>query len=157
MTRPTLIALGLLAALPACEAFVSCTEVGCSSGLFVALTHDEPLPTGTYELTVDTDADTYACTLEVVADADTCGDQPTCTTGCDELYAVSYATQDGYTTELTLFDEQPEQARLTLVDDAGDTWLDASVSPAYDTYYPNGEQCGGACTSARVDLPLDEA
>jgi hypothetical protein len=111
--------------LGACSAAsISCTLIGCISGLFVKFSAP---PTGAYHVEVSSAESPTPRTYD-------------CANAAQCLPVVQFQNY------------QPATAVVT-VTYAGRT-TQTEVTPVYETQYPNGKACGGACTSATVTVPL---
>ncbi len=132
---------------------LACTQAGCIPGLRIEMQADEPLPVGDYVLEVTGDTESLDCSF-VITDTD-CGQHDSCLReGCEELMTV--ANEEGvYEMTLHLYDTYDETIDIVLTGDDGTVWLDTTETVTYETFYPNGEQCGGACDGAYLELEID--
>ena len=151
-TKIKTLAASLL--LAGCVPPLMCTEIGCLGGLSFGFEVDEP-GTWTFELDLIEDAtviDTITCvgTLPLSDDADD---------GCDRSDA--FLTLSGSELDpsqqsiagLTLDNTTPEvvDVRVFLDDEER---LNETFTPVYETFSPNGEECGPTCTSGGETLDL---
>ena len=116
----TVLALGCSAPGTA----VTCTLIGCVSGLFVSFS---TAPTGPVQVYVTTPKDTTPRVYD-------------CTVGPQCMPVPLFTSY------------MPDTAYIT-VTYAGRT-MTTEVHPVYEPQYPNGKACGAACTSAKITLPL---
>lgn len=143
----------LLATVPlaaACQTFLACTEIGCQDGLSIVLNLDAPLDDGVWTLEVDTDDGLTTCAFEV---SHTCAEGDVCVTSdCDTL-AWSAEQGEVDTVYLWLVTDD-ETVDVYLDDPSGTERFAASETVTYETFAPNGEQCGPICTSASLELDV---
>jgi len=135
----------LLAALslPACNGVgKSCTEIGCSSSVTVRF--DGDLADGSYTVEL-AEADRPPSTCLVVME----GGQAEPASDCE----LQVAMVDG-ALEASLFGA-PTELVVGLVSIGGDTVVDAFLSPSYETFQPNGDDCPPTCQQAfeTVQIP----
>lgn len=126
---------------PACS--MSCTLVGCRSGVSFSLTPDTggPIAPGTYTIQISGSGFQHFLTC------DTSDGRQCCSGGEDAVEACLYGGEAG-AREFTVFvgGEVPE---LRLVLKSNDKELLATtVGLHYGDYYPNGEDCEPVCRAA---------
>lgn len=165
--NPRLLVSAFVALLSACSnpLELDCTEMGCGDGLSVSLrSHDGSLAAGTYSLLVRVD-DGALVRCEIVL-ADTSGAQYH-TALCDETsvhfslspqtHCVTEEHDDAVSQSCTPIADRwdfsigvsgtPRSLRFQLLHDESVLTFQSLV-PEYSTFYPNGEECGGACRQA---------
>ncbi|MFT5680015.1 MAG: hypothetical protein ACI8RZ_000920 [Myxococcota bacterium] len=137
-----------LIALLAVGCDISCTEIGCISGLTVNL---DIADEGDWAFQIDTGADLIDCEFNLPTDAGIIE----CTSETVWL-EVNLVGEDGDYTGTLGISGAPETVILS-------AWLDGELitevteSPEYSESYPNGKRCDqdSPCLSAVVDVSLE--
>lgn len=133
-----------------CSLTDGCSEIGCTSGLTLALTAtDDALPIGAYELDIDADGTADACAFTIADDPEQCAIPPCVTsTTCNAIYLLRQSPQR---VDLAF----GVVAMLTIaVTRDGLEVAQESFTPAYDVLAPNGAGCEPACAQASAVLPI---
>lgn len=140
-TLPLAVLSGLLLLSCGDKDATLCTDIGCTDGLDIAFSPAFETA-GEYLVTVEADALVITCTanLPLTEDLATCD--------ADGVYlGTSGSALDESEHRLTglYLEAGPSTVRLVVTRD-GETVVEAELSPTYQTYAPNGEECGPVCT-----------
>ena len=151
--RLLLISLLALGVAPSCVLTQDCSLAGCGGALlriFVEGPDRAALDDASYEIVVDLDGVTY--TGECVVPQP--GTTPCAAFEGEGPRLVEATVLSTGTISILVRDQEdagPRPSEVSLLVTAeGTTVADEQWSPSYETTYPNGEECGPACTSAEA-------
>jgi hypothetical protein len=126
--------------VPACT--TTCTEVACEDRL--AFVFDEPAPLD-YVVTVTIGGETGTADCTAAAHG-----------GEQDPFRVELSNGVGVVecgSESLVLIDAPTQASITITY-ANGTNTDATAKPAYEEFYPNGEDCEPVCQQAEVEIDM---
>ncbi|MEM7155134.1 MAG: hypothetical protein AAF799_19965 [Myxococcota bacterium] len=157
-TLALLSAVPLLGAL-ACEQVLSCTDAGCGTLLSISIEGPaRDLAAAVYDLELIVDGETLDASCELVDGDFACDpfDNPN-PTGL-RAEGVRGENDARFILIRTSFDdheedERPSTLQLSVWRD-GDLVAERMLEPTYETYYPNGEQCGPECERTEELMPV---
>lgn len=124
---------------------LSCTEMGCSSGLLVEISGPaEAFAPGDYTVEIE---GTEPCTFTIgsIEDCERCIVASTC-----DASHVDGGEQE----QLLLYIEALEGPRAITLERDGTVLLEDSFEPVYEEFEPNGPGCPPVCRGATVELSL---
>jgi hypothetical protein len=141
--------LSLACVLPSTDsgdsAALGCTEIGCTNGLDLAFTLDDP---GHWTVRASLDDGT---TLSCEASLPLSGDER-CDAGMSLSLSGSALPADQQAiTGAYLETTSAASVRLVIEDDHG-FYFDVLIEPEYEVLQPNGPECGPTCTYASETL-----
>ncbi len=135
----------------------SCTAIGCADGFSITALANEGLPDGDYELQLMLDGTAVTCAHPaLVASPQGTG---TCNASNVRSNLVIHnggvagtGAPNGFLIDIV---DTPSLVVLRVLH-AGELIAEGSYEPAYQTFMPNGPECGPTCTSAPYEeLRLD--
>jgi len=139
--------------MPPPDGDVACTRMGCMNGLYMQVNPQMKWPHGQYRFVIRMDGKTVTCQGALPlhgceTNSITCDGEGVRITesGCampPETHGFGDIEVETYPTQVSVRIERD-----------GKTLIDQSFAPAYKGFYANGPQCGPACCSASLDLPL---
>ncbi len=167
MSRPALLTLLLLTALPACKEQAGpagpgdsgggkvCTQIGCINGFRVELKKATPWTPGVYSFAFELDGKPLECKGSLPLQGCDAGPSLRCSEDgkvqIGESGCALPADQQGFS-DIQISGE-PQRVKLTI--SLGDQPLhSAELTPSYTTSQPNGEGCGPICRNAAGEIAV---
>jgi hypothetical protein len=151
------LAIALAVGSAGCEETQTCTLIACFHELRIRITSPTWTP-GTYDITLQLEDARAHCQvvlpllLDEQVDVDA-GDASGMLGDCGEpIDGRSLATLDVERDLSITIGQQPEAVQVTLERD-GALLLDDEFEPDYESYYPNGPNCG-ECTAGTLSIAI---
>ena len=159
MRNPLTLIATITALIVGCDTITApgldCTEIGCSSGLTLNFGASTP---GLWTFEVDLVED--GAVTETIVCQSTLPLSDTAAESCDNpsvflfLSGSALPDEEHQITGMNLMDLTPEEVNIRVfLDD--ESILSESIFPTYESYSPNGEECGPTCYSGEENITIE--